>query len=136
MVPASKAEALEGLLRVWGDSPEARAGRTILELIADNLDSSFLPLSLFFEATDSVQPDEKTVVLNVLNFISGANQQLLKLQLEYIDDDEVRLLDDDAAKAAAEHGINPITGESDSSLGSKLFICFTPSEVARRALKI
>ncbi|MBO7773436.1 hypothetical protein J6352_10875 [Burkholderia pseudomallei] len=135
MIPASKAEALDGLTRVWGDSPEARVGGAIIDLVAENLDSQYLPLSLFFEATNSTRSEEKNVVLNVVSFLAGAGFQLLKLQLEYIDDDVVVLLDDDAAKAASEKGINPLTGEADDQLRSKLYVCFAPSDVARRALK-
>lgn len=135
MVPANKAEAVAGLARVWGDGPETRIGIAILDLVANNLDNAFLPLSLFFEAANSVQSDDREAVLNVVSFLAGASVQLLTLQLEYIDDDEVILLDDDAAKAASEKCINPITGEEDSEVQSKLFVCFTPSDVARRALR-
>ncbi|WP_420177538.1 hypothetical protein [Kerstersia gyiorum] len=135
MVPGNKSEALEGLKRVWGDSPETRVGRAILDLLSENLDNAFLPLSVFFDSTNSTLPDEKAVVLNVVNFFAGASQQLIRIQLEYIDGDEVMLLDDDAAKAATEHGVNPITGETDSELGTKIFLCLSPSDIARRVLK-
>jgi hypothetical protein len=36
--------------RLSRDSPETRIGRAIIDLVAENLDNSFLPLSLFFEA--------------------------------------------------------------------------------------
>lgn len=135
MAPANKAEAVAELARVWGDGPETHIGIAILDLVASNLDNAFLPLSLFFEAGDSVQSDNRAAVLNVVSFFAGASAQLLTLKLEYIDDDEVILLDDDAAKAASEESINPITGEKDSEVQSKLFVCFTPSDVARRALR-
>ncbi|PAK12946.1 hypothetical protein CJO66_21675 [Burkholderia ubonensis] len=135
MVPANKAEALAGLASVWGDRPETQVGHVILDLVAENLDSRFLPLSAFFEATNSVRSDQQLTVLNVVHFFAGAGVQLLTLQLEYIDDDEVILLDDDAAKAASEHNINPVTGEQDNELNTKLFICYAPSDVARRALR-
>ncbi|HGO6081718.1 TPA: hypothetical protein ACK3PA_006214 [Burkholderia cenocepacia] len=135
MVPASKEEAVAGLVRLWGDSPETRIGTAIIDLVAENLDNSFLPLSLFIEAARGVQPNEEDAVLNVVNLLAGAGFQLLKLQLEYIDDDEVVALDDEAARAASEWNINPLTGEEDSELPSKLFICFAPSDVAKRALR-
>lgn len=134
MVPANKAEALAELASVWGGRPETQVGHVILDLVAENLDCRFLPLTAFFEATDSVRSDQQLTVLNVVHFFAGAGVQLLTLQLEYIDDDEVILLDDDAAKAASEHNINPVTGEQDNELSTKLFICYAPSDVARRAL--
>ncbi|WCM19912.1 hypothetical protein NDK50_00025 [Paraburkholderia bryophila] len=126
---------MAGLARLWGDSPETRIGRAIIDLVADNLDNSFLPLSLFFEAAKVVHANEEDAVLNVVHLLAGAGFQLLKLQLEYIDNDEVVALDDDEAKAASEKNINPLTGEEDGDLPSKLFICFAPSDVARRALR-
>lgn len=135
MVPENRAEALAGIARIWGDGLETRIGTAIIDLVADNLDSKYLPLSVFFEATNSVASDEKVACLNVVHFLAGASLQLLKLQLEYIDEDHVELLDDDVAKAASESNINPMTGEADDQLGAKLFVCFSPSEVARRALK-
>ncbi|MFX1715565.1 hypothetical protein [Paraburkholderia sp. A1RO-5L] len=141
MVPANKNEALAELAQVWGDRPERRVGQIILDLVAENLDSKFLPLSAFFEATNSVRSEEKLTVLNVVHLFSGAAFQLLTLHFEYINEDEdeeknrVILLDDDAAKAATERAINPVTGETDYELSTKLFMCYAPSEVARRALK-
>ena len=135
MVPASKEEAVAGLARVWGDSPETRVGRAIIDLVAKNLDNSFLPLSLFFEAAEGLHSSEDDAVLNVVNFLAGAGSQLLKLQLEYIDDDVVVELDDDEARDASEQNINPLTGDLDEELPKKLFICFSPSAVARRALR-
>jgi hypothetical protein len=137
MVPANKDEALAELAQLWGDRPEAQVGHVILDLVAENLDSKFLPLSAFFEATNSVRSEDKLTVLNVIHLFSGAGFQLLKLQFEYIDEDkdDVILLDEDEAKAATERNINPVTGEPDSELRTKLFMCFAPSDVARRALR-
>ncbi|WP_124076304.1 hypothetical protein [Burkholderia gladioli] len=137
MVPANKDEALAELAHIWGDSPEMRVGRIILDLVAENLDSKFLPLAVFFEATNSERSEEKLTVLNVVHLFSGAGFQLLTLQFEYIDEDEdlVMLLDEGAAKAATEHNINPVTGLQDDELNAKLFICYAPSDVARRALR-
>ncbi|MFM0002040.1 hypothetical protein PQR57_13505 [Paraburkholderia dipogonis] len=126
---------MAGLARIWGDSPETRIGRAIIDLVAENLDTTFLPLSLFFDAAKGLYSNEEDAVLNVVNLLAGAGFQLLKLQLEYIDEDEVVPLDDDAARDASERNINPLTGEQDAELPSKLFICFAPSEVARRALR-
>ncbi|CAD6542931.1 hypothetical protein [Paraburkholderia metrosideri] len=135
MIPASKADAVAGLARLWGDAPETRIGTAIIDLLAENLDNSFLPLSLFLEAADRVQANQQDAVLNIVSLLTGASFQLLKLQFEYIYADDVVPLDDDAARAASEKNINPVTGEKDDELPSKLFICFTPSEVAKRALR-
>jgi hypothetical protein len=137
MVPANKDEALAELAQLWGDRPEMRVGRIILDLVAENLDSKFLPLSAFFEATNSVGSEEKLTVLNVVHLFSGAGFQLLTLLFEYIneDEDEVILLDEDEAKAATEHNINPVTGEPDGELSAKLFMCYAPSGIAKRVLR-
>jgi U3 small nucleolar ribonucleoprotein component len=58
MIPSNKAEALEELMRVWGDSSEARIGRSILDLLAEHLDfnsASKLPPVITQEKSTSIE---------------------------------------------------------------------------------
>lgn len=134
MLPATKSDVLRELTEIWGDGPEAQIGEKILHFISEHLNSRYLPLSSFFSFVGSKSPEEKRIVVKVVNYFSGAGIQLLDLQFEYIDEEDSLLLDAEQAQLASERKINPITGDFDADLHVKLFVCFAPSEVARRAL--
>lgn len=134
MTPNSKEEALAHFKRVWANQSESEIGQAIIDFLSNNIDSKNIPISIFFEITKPLTT-HKEIVLNIVSYLAGSDLNLLKINVEFIDKDEVICLDDDAAVAATRHNIDPITGEVDPELSDKIFLCFSPSDLAKSVLR-
>ncbi|WP_175666014.1 hypothetical protein [Burkholderia ambifaria] len=134
MAATSRSDAKQRLTGDWGERPETPVGVVIIDFLAENLESKYLPLGLFFEAAKSVGGNDKSAVINVVNYLTGGALPLLKLELEYIDDAVVYRLKSDEALAATTRSINPISGDFDPDLSEKLFMCYSISDTGRAVL--
>lgn len=131
----TRSEAKKHLEREWGGRPEAPVGALIIDYLAEHLDSNYLPLSAFFDATKSINAEnKKSVVVNVVNYLTGDALPFLMLELEYIDGEEVVRLSREEASAATKRSINPLSGDFDPELPTKLYVCYSVSEVGKTVL--
>lgn len=130
----TKSEAQDYLKGLWGNAPEALLGCVIIDFLSRHTDAVHIPFSRFFEIAHQHQIGDKSVVFNVVNYLTGTDLNLLQSGFEYIDGDVVAELDAIQVRAAKSHKINPLTGEEDEEIGGKIFMFFFPSELARQAL--
>ena len=136
MLPSTKTEVLRHFDSVWAARPEYAIGLAIIEFLSTHIDAKTLPISVFFNAAKQSENGDgsKNSVLAVVNYLSGADLNLLTAEVEFIEDDKIYHLDSVQAYEAAASQINPLTGEYDADLKSKLFICFSPSALAKNTL--
>lgn len=127
----NKIGAIRHLESLWEGMPEAIYGARILNFIAENLTAKYIPMNLLLEMGDR---KDDSVISRVVSYLTGAEMQLLSVNLEFIDEEHVRFLDPDEASAATNYNINPVTGESDPYIESKLFIYFSPTPIALEML--
>lgn len=135
MFPSTKAEALSYFDTVWAQRPEHDIGLLIIEYLSNHTSAKTIPISVFFEvAKPCINTNEqKEFVLSIVNYLSGNDLHLLTAEVELIEDDIYHLAPDEVL-AAYSALINPRTGEYDSTLKEKLFLCFTPSLLAQKIL--
>lgn len=135
MLPNTKAEAQDILRGIWHGRPEADFGCLIINYISENLSARYLPFSDLFKLAKSNHIEHQDVVLNVVNYLTGAHLPLLDTGFEYIEDETVEYLEPDQVKAAYEENINPLTGYFDEDVSKKIFMYLLPSEAAKSALR-
>lgn len=122
------------LKELWEEKPEALLGCVIIDFLSDHTDAVHIPFSQFFELAKRNDIRDTDVVLNIVNYLSGANLKLLDTGFELIDGDTVEQLEPSQVKAAKCDNINPLTGETDDEIGEKIFMFFLPSNLAKQAL--
>jgi hypothetical protein len=132
--PQNKNEAVQVLTTLWAGRPEVDVGCAIIEYLSSNLDARHIPFSQFFRIALERKLDERDAVLNIVNYLSGAQLHLLAKGFEYIEDDRATEIDSLQAKAAYDANINPLTGQFDDAVKKKIFVYFIPSEVAKQVL--
>lgn len=135
MHPQNKNEAQEILIALWRGRPEAAFGCAVIDYLSNNLDARHIPFSEFFRLSVDGKPTEKAVVLNIVNYLSGAHLHLLAKGFEYIEDDLPIEIDSLQAKAAYDASINPLTGQFDDAVRRKIFVYFMPSDAAKEVLR-
>lgn len=135
MLPNTKAEAHNILQGVWHGRPEADFGCLIINYISENLDAKYLPFSDLFKIARSHHIEQQDVVLNVVNYLTGAHLPLLDAGFEYIEDEIVEGLNPDQVKAAYTENINPLSGYIDQDVAKKIFMYLLPSKAAKSALR-
>ncbi len=136
MTPQNKNEAIEVLTSLWKGRPEEAFGCAIIDYLSDHLDARHIPFSEFFRIALDGKPADQEVVLNIVNYLSGAQLHLLAKGFEYIEDDSVTEIDSQQARAAYDASINPLTGQFDEAVKKKIFVYFMPSEAAKNLLGI
>jgi hypothetical protein len=134
VIPQNKNEAIEALTSLWKGRPEAAFGCAIIDYLSVHLDARHIPFSEFFRIATDGKPAEQAVVLNIVNYLSGAQLHLLAKGFEYIEDDFVTEIDSQQARAAYDANINPLTGQFDEVVQKKIFVYFMPSETAKDVL--
>ncbi len=132
--PLNKSEAHSILLELWAGMPEAEAGRVIVDFLAEHTDAAHISFAQFFEVAFQAHILDQRVVLNIVNYLTGADLNLLNTGFEYIEDDIVQPLEIEQVRAAQYRKINPLTGDEDADIGGKIFMFFLPSELAKKAL--
>lgn len=133
-LPRTKNDAQNILRELWADMPEAHLGCVIIDFLSAHTDAAHISFSQFFEIARANQIRDDDVVVNVVNYLTGTDLNLLTIAFEYIDGDIVELLEPSQVRAAKYAKINPLTGEADEELGNKIFMFFLPSELAKQAL--
>ncbi len=134
---SSKSEVIDYFESVWAKRSEHDIGLAIIEYLASHIDARTLPMTVFLDAAKFfIKKDEdKQTVFSIINYLAGSDLNLLIIEIELIEDDEIYYLEPDQAFAATNYLINPTTGIVDPDIKSKLFVCFTPSELARKVLR-
>lgn len=133
-IPRTKNDAQHVLLEVWANKPEADFGCVVIDFLAEHADSIHIPFAQFFEIGRVHGIRNNDVVLNVVNYISGTDLQLLTTAFEYIDGETVEPLDQAQVRAAKYEKINPLTGETDEEVGEKIFVYFVLTDLAKQVL--
>ncbi|NQE51899.1 hypothetical protein [Herbaspirillum rubrisubalbicans] len=130
----SKEDAHEILSDLWKGRPEEEAGRLIIEYLAQHIEAKHISLADLIQVASK---QERRAVLNIINYLSGEDLNLLDSKFEYVAEDESSIFELDLAqvKAARSQFINPLSGESDEDVLDKIFMFFVPSDLAREALK-
>ncbi|WP_128140947.1 hypothetical protein OPV09_02230 [Janthinobacterium sp. TB1-E2] len=131
----NKTEVREALESIWRGRQEADFGRVVVEYLSLHLDAKHIPVSEFFKIAHNVNISAPDVILNIVNFFSGAHINLLDAGFEYIEKDDIEDLDSDQVRAAYDGKINPLTGQHDEDVAKKIFMYFLPSDVAKIALR-
>ncbi|MGX9732316.1 hypothetical protein ACWYXO_17050 [Janthinobacterium aestuarii] len=134
MRPRNKNEAQEILITLWRGRPEAAFGCAVIDYLSNHLDARHIPFSEFFRLGADGKPAEQTVVINIINYLSGAHLHLLAKGFEYIEGDLPIEIDSLQAKAAYDASINPLTGQFDEAVKRKIFVYFMPSDAAKEVL--
>ena len=134
--PENKSDAHLILTELWAERPEAEAGRAIVDFLALHTDAVHISFSQLFAVADEVRIKDRAVVLNIINYFTGADLNLLTTGFEYIEDETVQPLDIEQVRAAKFNNINPVTGDEDSDIGKKIFMFFKPSQLAKTALVV
>jgi hypothetical protein len=136
MLPSSKAEALKHFESVWAEKPEHDIGLSIIEYLTNHLSATTIPISVFFDVATSTSTadNHRAYVLSIVNYFSGEDLHLLTAEVELIVDEEIHHLTPEEIFSANAAHINPLTGEYDPELKEKLFLCFTPSPLAKKVL--
>jgi hypothetical protein len=134
--PQNRSEAHSILMELWAGRPEAEAGRVIVDFLAQHTDAVHISFAQLFEVARQAQVPDRSAVLNIINYLTGADLNLLKTAFEYIEDDNAQPLDVEQVRAAQYRRINPLTGDEDANIGSKIFMFFLPSELAKKALAV
>jgi len=134
VAPQNKHDAIEVLAALWNGRAEADFGCAIIDYLETHLDARHIPFSEFFRITANGEFAEQDVVLNIVNYLSGAHLHLLSNRFEYIEDDSATEIDSLQAKAAYRASINPLTGQFDETVKKKIFVYFVPSDTAREVL--
>jgi hypothetical protein len=133
-IPRTKIDAQCVLRTVWGDKPEADFGCVVIDFLSAHADAVHIPFTQFFEIARANQIDDNGVVLNIVNYLTGAHLNLLRTAFEYIDGDTVESLEQAQVRAAKFDKINPLTGDTDEEVGDKIFVYFVPTNLAKEAL--
>lgn len=128
---ANKVETIKHLEEQWAGKPEAIYSVRIINFIAEHASAKYLPMNWFLELG---KRDDDAVIVRAVAYLTGAEMNFLNLNLEFIEEDYARFLDRDEANAATAHQINPLSGEPDPDIESKLFIYFSPTDLALAAL--
>lgn len=131
----NKAQVREVFESFWRGRQEVAFGHVVIEYLSAHLDAKHIPVSEFFNIAKRVNVSTPDVVLNVVNFLSGAHVNLLDAGFEYIEDDSVEDLDPGQVRAAYDASINPFTGQFDKDVAKKIFMYFLPSETAKNVLR-
>lgn len=121
---------------LWAGRPEADAGHVIVDFLAAHTDAVHISFAQFFEVARQADIKDQHAVVNIVTYLTGADLHLLKTGFEFIEDDVVQPLDIEQVRAAKYNKINPITGDEDAEIGSKIFMYFIPSDLAKTALVV
>ncbi|RFP23897.1 hypothetical protein [Duganella sp. BJB476] len=132
--PQNKSAAHSIIGELWAGRPEADAGHVIVDFLAAHTDAVHISFAQFFEIARQAEIKDQNVVLNIITYLTGTDLQLLKTGFEYIEEEIVKPLDIEQVRAARYNKINPITGDEDDEIGSKIFMYFIPSDLAKTAL--
>jgi hypothetical protein len=133
-VPLNKSDAHSILQELWEGTPEAEAGRLIVEFLSAHTDAVHISFAQLFNVVHKSNTADRSAVLNIVNYLTGSDLNLLKTSFEYIEGDIVQLLDVEQVRAAQYRKINPLTGDEDAEIGGKIFMFFVPSDLAKKAL--
>jgi len=132
--PKNKGAAHSILRKLWANRPEAEAGRVIVDFLAEHTDAAHISFAQLFDVAWQAKIKDQAAVLNIVNYLTGGDLNLLKTGFEYIDDEIIQPLDIEQVRAAKYQKINPLTGDEDADVGKKIFMFFMPSELAKTVL--
>lgn len=118
----------------WPEGEELLLSLLILAFIAEHPGTIHIPFSRLLEIAREASLDDAGVVPKVVQYLTGADTHLLDIAGELIGDDDLPHMLDNEEFNLAITGINPLTGDTDPELPSKLFVYFRPSRLAQEVL--
>jgi hypothetical protein len=119
---------LQPLRRVYGDGPETSVAQQLLQYLVRYHDTRHVTVPLVRGLVPGAEQGKLDVsIVRVLQYLAGEQAAVLKLSFEYIDEQDVpHTLEPSEVRAAMESMINPLSGEVDEKIASRLLAYFDP----------
>lgn len=126
------ASILERLTSVYGRGVESDVAARLFDFISNHTETTHISLQLLRQMTPGGSSGAlDAAIVRSLNFLAGDAVQVLDTCFEFIDDsDHPHHLTTDEAKDAVLLKLNPLTGESDPTVPSRVVIYFSPTDEA------
>ena len=112
----------------WRGSPETLAVcLAILRFVFTPPAKAHLSLSMLRKGAGLPKGERESHFIAAIQYFLGDAVPLLALRFEVIDDQGFPVrIDDEAARAASEHNIDPLTGEVDLNIANRIIPYFQP----------
>lgn len=125
---ANSNELLARLERTFGRGSERQVAECLFDFLAKHTETSHINLQLVRQLTpDAASGGKDHVILRTLQFLAGDGIALLDVRFEIIDaEDHPHGLDRQEVKDALSLKVNPLTGEEDPEVASKISMFFAP----------
>lgn len=129
-------EVLERLESAFGRGNECVVAECLIEFLTKHAETSHINLQLVRQLTpDAASGRLDQVILRTLQFLSGDGIALLDIKFEIVDaEDHPHALNRDEVKEALSLKVNPLTGDRDSEVATKINMYFAPIPGAIRQL--
>lgn len=131
-------QILASVDRVFGPNSgvEKSVTKSLLDFLSKNPATSHISLQLVRQLTpNSSKGQFDHVILRTLQYLAGDAVGFLDIRFEIIEGDEEPVeLEKQVVKEALSMSVNPLTGESDVQIATKIFMFFCPTQEAIRSL--
>jgi hypothetical protein len=124
----TSSELLERLERTFGHGNEWVVAECLIEFLTKHANTSHINLQLVRQLTpEAASGGMDQVILRTLQFLAGDGIALLDTRFEIVDaEDHPHGLERQEVKDALDLKINPLTGESDPEVATKITMFFAP----------
>jgi hypothetical protein len=132
-VPAPRQDALDRLSRIFAGGKEPAIARHLLDFLAANDKTTHITLQLVRQLTPGAAGGKlDAAIFRTLQFLAGDAVRFLDTRFELLDNEQrPHDLSDEQAREAMLHHVDPLTGDQDPEIESRLLIYFSPNhEVA------
>lgn len=131
-LPSSE-KVLERVRQLWGVGAEYRFTSATLRMLESDPDAHSIPIAFFVNLARSTGLTDTSVVLRVLQFLSGAEAPIFTVKFEYFGEGDSTpvVLDDAEFEAASARGVNPESGDIDPDIKSKIAPIYIVSDATR-----
>lgn len=125
---ATSNELLERVERTFGRGSEKIVAERLISFLSKHVETSHINLQLMRQLTpDGATGGLDAVILRTLQFLAGDGIALLDVKFEIVDaEDHPHGLDRQAVSEALSLKVNPLTGESDQEVATKITMYFAP----------
>lgn len=131
-------ELIEKIGRTFGDGAEREVAKYLLSFLAKCPATMHITLHLMRELTPGASTGRlDPAIVRTLQYLSGDGVRVLDTKFELIEENVLPVpLTQEEVKSVLDHQVNPITGELDPDIRSKVVIYFCPSEEYRSFVNI
>jgi hypothetical protein len=124
----SSAQLIQRLNRIFGDGVERQVAEAIFEFLVEFPGTTHITISLVRRLTNVNTRVQDAAILRTLQYLAGGSINVLNSQFELMEGDMPPIvLTDDEVGQVLSLGMNPITGQVDPEIKSKVAIFFTPT---------